>query len=144
MLIKVEHKLTNNDIDLLLKRLTTTSINRISTLVNSNNVNYNIFYSYNNNLVTVDIYPNNNNWIKYVSSFEGTLEHLKIRLLTSNTFDLVMSDKQTKTVSLSTDIWTKEQADKRILEHNQVTTDDMKITDKEKQIIETARNKLIK
>lgn len=144
MLINVEHKLTTNDIDLLLKRLTATSINRISTLVNSNNVNYNIFYSYNNNLVTVDIYPVNNDWIKYVSSFEGTLEHLKIRLLNSSTFDLVMSDKQHKTVSLSTDIWTKEQADKRILEHNQVTTDDMKITDKEKQIIETARNKITK
>ena len=142
MLIKVEHKLTANDIDLLLKRLTATSTNRISTTVNSNNVNYTIFYSYYNNLVTVNIYPNNNDWIKYISSFEGSLDHFKIRLLTSSTFDLVMSDKQHKVVSLSTDIWTKEQSTKRILEHNQVASENMKVTDTEIKIIEAARNKL--
>mgnify|MGYP003513658931 FL=1 len=142
MLIKVEHKLTANDIDLLLKRLTATSTNRISTTVNSNNVNYTIFYSYYNNLVTVNIYPNNNDWIKYISSFEGSLDHFKIRLLTSSTFDLVMSDKQHKVVSLSTDIWTKEQSTKRILEHNQVASENMKVTDTEVAIIEAARNKL--
>lgn len=32
MLSKVEHKLSANDIDLLLKRLTVTSINRVSTI----------------------------------------------------------------------------------------------------------------
>lgn len=142
MLIKVEHKLTANDIDLLLTRLTVNSINRISTIVNSNNINYNIFYSYYINLVTVDIYPINNDWIKYKSSFEGTLNQLKTYLNTTNYFKLHMSDKQHKTVSLSTDIWTKDKADKRILEHNQVATDDMKITDKEKQIIEATRNKI--
>lgn len=141
MLIKVEHKLTANDIDLLLKRLTATSTNRISYLVNSNNINYNIFYSYNGNLATVDIFPVNNDWIKYISSFEGSLEHLKIRLLNSTTFDLVMSDKQHKVVSLSTDIWTKEQSTKRILEHNEVASENMKVTDTEVAIIEAARNK---
>ena len=142
MLIKVEHKLTANDIDLLLKRLTATSTNRISTTVNSNNVNYTIFYSYYNNLVTVNIYPNNNDWIKYISSFEGSLDHFKIRLLTSSTFDLVMSDKQHKAQITSTDIWTKEQSTKRILEHNEVATENMKVTDTEVAIIEAARNKL--
>ena len=133
MLIKVEHKLTANDIDLLLTRLTVNSINRISTIVNSNNIN----------LVTVDIYPINNDWIKYNSSFEGTLEQFKNRLLSSKTFDLVMSDKQHKTVISSTDIWTKEQADKRIQQHNDKAPTGMQITDAEKEIIEAARNKLI-
>lgn len=49
-----------------------------------------------------------------------------------------MSDKQNKVVS--TDIWTKEQADKRISEHNE--GEHMKITDTEIAIIESARNKL--
>ena len=142
MLIKVEHKLTANDIDLLLKRLTATSTNRISTTVNSNNVNYTIFYSYYNNLVTVNIYPNNNDWIKYISSFEGSLDHFKIRLLTSSTFDLAMADKQHKAQITSTDIWNKDKAAKRISEHNEVASEQMKVTDTEVAIIEAARNKL--
>ena len=140
--ILVEHKLTANDIDLLIERLEAYELSRISYIVNSNNTNYNIFYNYNGNLATVDIFPSNNDWIKYISSFTGTIEHLKIRLLTSNTFDLAMADKQNKAVNLSTDIWNKDKAAKRISEHNEVASENMKVTDTEVAIIEAARNKL--
>lgn len=141
----IEHKLTVNDIDLLLTRLKAYELSRISYLVNCNNVNYNIFYSYNRNtnIASVDIFPINNDWIKYSSSFEGTLEHLKIRLLSSTTFDLTLIDKQSKVI-VSTDIWSKEQADKRISEHNKVASENMVVNDKEIKIIEAARNKLTK
>lgn len=116
--------------------------NRISTTIKINCLEIKVFFYYSKkeDVVTIDVFPNNNTSYRNSTILNSPIIYFLNKLESSKTLNLVESTDYKK--PMSTDKWSKEKSDKIISDYNSKNiSENMKITEREKAIIEKTRNK---
>jgi hypothetical protein len=141
----VLHDLSELQIDTLIVELNSCAkeygISRLFRLAN----NYHIYFTFTevDNVVSVNVFPNDNSWIAYSESLQCNLNELKSHLLNTPYLELTMSTKNKPTITpCNNDLWDEEKAARQVQQYNDNETvpDNLKVIQQEQQIIEQARN----
>jgi hypothetical protein len=140
----VLHDLTELQVDTLIVELNSCAkeygISRLFRLAN----NYHIYFTFTeiDNIVSVNVFPNDNSWIAYSDSLQCNLNELKSHLLNTPYLELIMSTKNRPTIIPdNNDLWDEEKSAQQIQQYNdnEAVPNNLKVTKQEQQIIEQAR-----